>query len=876
MKNTHLTAFLFISLISFVFFSGCSGDEISKIMGGGAGNDTKKYSVSGTIFATDNSAIDSDVNDILAPFASNDDFGTAQGLPNPAVLGGYVNTTGTGDPGRFYDPDDPDVLGDINDFFRVRLTENQSIILYIADYVDAFSGIDIDLYLYDENKGQVQASEGSGPSEIVTVTSAGTYFIRVSAKAGASNYILTVGQPAIEASILDERLNDEFVPGDIIVSFKDDMHPFDNTNRMMENTTAFGMLLKAGANGRSQVLELNSENRQEVFASLGIQTSSMSRQLYQADDDITQLKLDTLRVIQALGKRPDIRYAEPNYIRHALFIPNDAYYDKQWHYPLINLPQAWDITKGSSHVVVAVVDTGILSGHPDIDNQRLRDGYDFISKTSISLDGDGIDPNPEDPGDDTQGGSSFHGTHVAGTVAAATNNAIGVAGVAGNVTIMALRVLGKGGGTSADIMEALKYAAALSNDSGILPSQKADIINMSLGGPSWSQAEQETIAAVRDQNVIIIAAAGNESSSTPSYPAAYEGVISVSAVDAVKKLAPYSNYGASIDVAAPGGNLSKDLNNDGYGDGILSTCGNDDSGDIQYVYNFSNGTSMAAPHMAGVVALMKSVNGDLTPVILDGLLADGWLTEDIGPSGRDDSFGHGLIDAYKAVAAVEDKIPSLVIVNPASLNFSSSEDSLSIKVDKIGDDPIIVQTMFGSADWLSVFPQSVDESGFGIYTVAVDRTGLPDGPYYGTLFCDSDQNDVGIPVSMEVGDITVVGDSGYHYVLLLDAYTFAWAGQEEVSAINGLYPFTFAKVPSGKYIVFAGTDSDNDLYIGDSGEAVGAYISLDQPRVITVKEHVSGLNFTTSFNLNLPAGASELKRNIPFPIKRNDIKTDYD
>jgi serine protease len=623
---------------------------------------------------------------------------------------------------------------------------------------------------------------------------------------------------------------------------------------------------------------LNSQNRQQVFAFLDIQAAELNRRLYRTEDETTQLKLDTLRVIQALKTKPGIRYAEPNYIRQALFVPNDTYYGRQWHYPLINLPQAWDITRGSTEVVVAVVDTGILSSHPDIDSLRLTDGYDFISDPSIARDGDGIDPDPEDPGDDMQGGSSFHGTHVAGTVAAATDNSTGVAGVAPNVRIMPLRVLGKGGGTSADIIQALEYAAGLANDSGTLPGRKADIINMSLGGPSRSQAEQEVITAVRGKGIVIVAAAGNSASSLPSYPAAYDGVVSVSAVDAAKNLAPYSNFDDSIDAAAPGGNLSKDVNNDGYGDGVLSTSGDDSSGVISSTYSFSNGTSMAAPHMAGVVALMKSVYPMLKPAEVDALLAGGHITQDLGAPGRDNEFGYGLIDAYLAVAAVQKGIiPSALIVSPPSLNFKASLDGLSITAETIGtDSDIFLQSAQSDADWLSISPDVVDDDGFGAYTVSVDRTGLPDGPYYGTLFFDSNQNDVEIPVSMQVGNTAVAGDSGYHYILLLDAATFEWVDQLEVGAIDGRYPFTFRNLPAGEYVVFAGTDSDNDYVIGDAGEAFGAYISLDQPRVITLRDPVSEINFTTSFIVNLPAGAFELNRTPLFLMKRTGISTDYE
>ena len=877
-NQTGLMKRLSIALISLFLLSGCSGDEINKLLGND--DETKRYSVSGTIYATDNSAIDSDVNDPYAEYASNDDMGSAQHLPNPVVLGGYVNTDGYGEPGRFYDPLDPGIRGDTNDFYTALLTDNQAITLYIADYDDAIYGIDIDLFLYDEANDLVQSSEGVNAFESLTVPSSGTYFIEVRALRGASNYILTIGEPATEATRLDARLQDAFVPGEVIVSFQENMASTNDISRSLQDTqTYLGMKVKDYVPGTLQVLGFDAQTREQVFSALGIQTAVMDRQTNQAEDDVTQLKLDTLRVIQALNNRPDIRYAEPNYFRYPLFSPNDTHYTKQWHYPLINLPQAWDITQGSDEVVVAVIDTGILSNHPDIQGQLSAGGYDFISKPSISLDGDGIDPDPEDAGDDMQGGSSFHGTHVAGTIAAATNNATGVAGVAPNVKIMVLRVLGKGGGTSADIIEALKYAAGLENKSNTIPLKKADIINMSLGGASGSQAEQDTITAVRNQGVIIIAAAGNDFSSTPSYPAAYDGVVSVSAVDAAKTLAPYSNYGATIDVAAPGGNLSVDLDNDGYRDGVLSTSGDDTSEDIAYVYNFANGTSMASPHMAGVVALMKSVLPGLTPALLDMLLSGGNITQDIGTPGRDNQYGHGLIDAYKAVTAFNEGIPAALFVTPLTLNFGASLTELSIKAEQVGTDgeSIVLEPPISAADWLSISAdENVNENGIGTYTVTVDRIGLSNGPYYATLVFDSDHNDIEVPVAMEVGDLTAVGDSGFHYILLLDADDFSWVDQVEVSASNGVYPFSFTEVPSGRYIVFAGTDSDNDYYIGDSGEATGAFISLDQPSIITLKNHVSGINFSTSFNLKLPAAVSALNDHAFIPVKRLGIIDEFD
>ena len=189
-------------------------------------------------------------------------------------------------------------------------------------------------------------------------------------------------------------------------------------------------------------------------------------------------------------------------------------------------------------------------------------------------------------------------------------------------------------------MQAVLFAAGLGNDSGTLPAKRADIINLSLGGPSGSDYEQDIYNQVRDAGVIVVAAAGNSGNSSLNYPAAYSGVISVSSVTQAKTLAYYSSYGSTISVAAPGGDTRS-----GSAGGVWSLMGDDlNFTPVQagyYNYDSYQGTSMASPHMAGVVALMKSAYPALQPNDLDSLLACGLITEDLGLVGRDNSFGYG-------------------------------------------------------------------------------------------------------------------------------------------------------------------------------------------------------------------------------------------
>ncbi|NEP14570.1 MAG: peptidase S8 [Symploca sp. SIO2C1] len=285
--------------------------------------------------------------------------------------------------------------------------------------------------------------------------------------------------------------------------------------------------------------------------------------------------------------------------------PNDPYYNKQWNLHNINIESAWDETKGSG-ITVAVIDTGITAV-PDLRDTKLVEGYDFVN--------DKVDAS------DDQG----HGTHVAGTIAQSTNNGYGVAGVAYEASLMPLKVLGaSGGGTVADIAEAIHFAA----DNG------ADVINMSLGGAGESQVMAEAIDYAYNKGVVIVAAAGNANSNSASYPARYSHVIGVSAIDAVGDKAPYSNFGAGVDISAPGGS---------EGGKILQNTIDPQTGEP--VFAGFQGTSMAAPHVAGVAALIKAA-GITEPDEVLAVLQQSTRTVEEDPLNH---FGAGHLDAANAV-----------------------------------------------------------------------------------------------------------------------------------------------------------------------------------------------------------------------------------
>jgi serine protease len=327
---------------------------------------------------------------------------------------------------------------------------------------------------------------------------------------------------------------------------------------------------------------------------------SQSEHLYTIKGDRTLL--DKLR---GSSLSQDTEAIEPNYIYRTSVAPNDPQYSKQWHLHNIHAERAWEDNRGKG-ITVAIIDTGV-SKVPDLANTEFVPGYDFVNDKATADDDNG------------------HGTHVAGTVAQSTNNNYGVAGIAYEAKIMPLKVLSSsGGGTIGDIAEAIRFAA----------DNKADIINMSLGGGGESQVMKDAIDYAYSKGVVIIAAAGNENNNSASYPARYAHVIGVGATDAQGERAEFSNYGAGVDISAPGG---------GNGSKIWQETIDPDTNTP--IISGLQGTSMAAPHVAGVAALIKST-GVTAPDEIFAVLQQSVRQIEQDPQNY---YGAGQLDAAAAV-----------------------------------------------------------------------------------------------------------------------------------------------------------------------------------------------------------------------------------
>lgn len=415
----------------------------------------------------------------------------------------------------------------------------------------------------------------------------------------------------------------------------------------------------------------------ERGAKLGlVRQMGIGAHVFKLDRALSLAEMETLAQ-QIRDDDAEVEYAEPDLKMYPLLTPNDTSYAQQWDLfeatAGIRAPQAWDLATGTG-VVVAVIDTGIRP-HADLSGQTVA-GYDMINDAVVANDGNGRDADPSDPGDwsaanecaagDPGSNSSWHGTHVAGTIAAKTNNALGIAGIAYNAKIQPLRVLGKCGGYTSDIADAITWSSGGTVSGVPANATPAKVLNLSLGGGgACGTTSQTAINGARSRGASVIVAAGNSNTNASnSTPANCSGVVTVAALDRYGARAYYSNYGNVVALAAPGGDTRSSASN-----GILSTlnAGTSTPGADNYAYY--QGTSMATPHVAGVAALLYSVKPSATP----DQIATALKSSARPFAGTCTSCGAGMLDAAAAIAAITSTYPTF---NEVEANNSTAAANL--------------------------------------------------------------------------------------------------------------------------------------------------------------------------------------------------------
>ena len=825
--------------------------------GGGSDSDSDLQSVnvalSGSIDIETGTRVDADNADALT--LNSTPRSAAQSLPQEYVLAGYVSAFNGAYPSI---PDFPSFAyaADPSDEFSMSLRTDQSVELQAFGTREGASALRLSL---SQGGSEVDSATTNGSTSQISVTntgSDGTYTVRVESQGQTPMlYVLsTAVNSSGQAKSFDWPAH-EFVEGEAIVALEASPDPVSAQTMMAQTNMVATQELAPGLWRVKAPVQAMAASGQSV-------------------------QMATLDWIRSLKQQRGIESATPNYRMQTMTPVDEPLYGaQQWHYGLLNGPTAWQLApQAGANVTVAVMDTGLYrasSGnwHQDINANvisPLPEGTDFVSEQFDNDGQPGRDNNPADPGNSV-GGSVYHGTHVAGTVAAVVNGS-GGGGVAFESTLLPVRVLGDGGsGSSADLLAALQWVAGPPSGQPL-----ADIVNLSLGGLPFIQSMQNAISNATNRGVIFVAAAGNSSTSTESYPAAFDDVFAVSAVDGAGELASYSNFGTWVDLAAPGGDASRDGNGDGRGDVVVSTSVINGS---EETYIGLQGTSMAAPHVSGVLALMKGENAALDYEDINGFLMAGDLTvADCGSQNcpRTEQLGWGLLDASKAASAAQaTPIRDLLTATPAVVSLSSEgARTASVALEVYGDNPstVTINSVSEPPAWLSIdsAPASSDSGTSFDISVSLNLEALEPGVSERTTIeveyqGDSQTRTLEIPVVGQQVTDQQARDAGRHFVLLVspepDGGFFQTEAQTNVVAENGQYRFVFEpddgvppkelnEVSPGNYILVAGSDLDNDGLICHGGEACAEYpvAGLRQEITISAGNPIEGIRMTTSYS----------------------------
>jgi serine protease len=874
----------------------------------GTGAVPETITIAGVLSVNSGLLIDADTNDPRQVVTADNNTCAASQFANaPAVIGGYVTQISTGKNGdRFA------ITTDKFDVYRTTLSAGSTIELTTGSFNPSAASADI-LYLgllSSDCKTYLQSAAEDLGTKTIVVAQTGSYYLVVYAIKGGSSYVVRLLPPATGIQSTKSTIEftaPSFIDNQVVVSKSESVDletTLSNLSRRQggvfsrSSRTVSGLVNSKDSQGqfRSEVQEyfqemsiplgeindygatalvkidrrtaaaaLREEARARAQATVTggsptarrIEDSRSVAEVLGAKFASEELKnyLEMSEVAQDLARKVGAKRGELNIIQSTQSTGDPEAYKQRWHYDAIKLSQALalQLAAPKSDVVVAVIDSGVYSAHPDLSTQSVP-GYDFIEDLANAIDGDGRDANPDDPGQALDFGDvDYHGTHVAGTVAAAADNGIGgygVAGAGGKTKVMNLRVCGQRDCAISDTVNAIRFAAG-QTVAGVRAARKADIINMSLGGANpCLQAYQDAINVARAAGVIVVAAAGNdyEEGNPSSSPANCSGVVAVGAIGPDGKRAHYSQVQEYVDVAAPGGDwlrieFQQPQVFSSWAAGKLRSSIDTRSP----AHNSISGTSMASPHVAGVAALMRSVWPAMTPADFDSALVAGKLTTLVsGVTAKTKEYGYGLVDAAKSVAyALEKKqsggtVQSYVTADPAALDFGSTGTTLALNIRKFGNAAVRDVSPLVSVKWLRVVRSSSSATS-DTYVLSVDRAGVVPGAYSVILrVTDTLGLTQDVAVTMRVAGSTATSSSGAPvYVLVWDALSQKTVAFVQVDS-STLDARSFNLTPlksTSNYLLIAGSDSDNDRFICEVGDLCSAW---------PIDEKLSGVSSSVS------------------------------
>ncbi|MEO1042934.1 MAG: S8 family serine peptidase [Pseudomonadota bacterium] len=869
-----------------LLLAGCSGGGGSD--GGSADPTSTVLTVSGVLLSDPILDVDSDINDPEAIPQTNDSIITAQTIAAGSEVRGYVTAEATDDD----DSDDNFALfNDESDFYEATISAGQSLVMTFSDYQTTNpAAVDLDLYLYDQSGNLVNGSILiASPTEQVTVSQSGSYFIEVNAFRNSSNYSLALTEAAQTGPQSSAQVNLASMAPRRATAMRDDISAFSNVlQSMTASTPATASTLASKGRDRPRSMwvtetELPLSKRGALSGQFPLASVLGANGNDQPSDDRHHQKLALLRHIKQTNSLAGDDVVRPyHYPRYSAAAPQDP--DLQWNLPAIEWQEALTEVELSAPAIgrplIAVIDSGVFSSHPKI-APVLTDARDFVPRF---IDGDAIDdalalsqggnaaeaddnvelndPNPDDC-------YVFHGTHVASIATApSAGGTIDGTNMDGVVPFSDLMMLKVGNSNSpdcafivGDVAGAIRYAAGLPNSSGVLPARAADVIAMAFGGPEPDPATEAAIEEAVAAGVILVAAAGNAGQFFPSpeYPAAFNDVFAVAATDINNNRVEYSSFYPEVEIAAPGGNGQFDTNGDGEVDAIIGAIASLNGAETAFDADYAlyQGTSMSVPHVAAGFALMKAIYPELDTEEARSVLEEGFLTIDIDAEGRDDNTGFGLMSLKKmvdtAIALRDDTlvVPSDFRVTPSTLTLGNVTASATFTISRSG----AVDFTISSVTTNSISAPSgavsdpaaflIDADGFGSYEVLINRTDVAPGAYNAEIAVTSSEGTTKtVPLSFDVpAQSTSASTAPTRVILQRENSPGSFTNVTTIVAGTGAgSTVTFSALDPGNYRVLYTTDMDNDGQICDGGELGGSFPGGDCQSTDTISVIASNTN----------------------------------
>lgn len=771
-------------------------------------NETE-FEVSGIAYASKYLEIDGDIPNVeyLVNDNSNNFVSTAQEITNPTLITGFTGHS-----------------GDTGDLYKISTSSNMYVNLDVVDFLSGSKDLDLSIWNSDGSSRIYTYTSGSTEfNETINLPSSGTYLIYVKPIIGSSKYYLAVGQRLTNQSLSSAASTSEDYVKNEIISYL----PFEETLRKKGKSLFSQKKI-------TQLLTKYALPKNLVESTVGLKKIQPKYLINHMKNELTlahsselmhsERQLDYLGHWKAKEKmreiNPSASYELNYYVKKMSVFSADPLYSYQWNLRQIKLDTALNaIGQEVKNIAVAVVD----SGSPSLNSAAwsgsnfISGGYDFVASTSNG-DEDGIDNDPTDPEAVTLGSS--HGTHVATTIGL-KNDGVGLNGMA--VKVLPLRVFPVGeGATSYDINQAILYAAGLPNDSGLVAPTAAPVkvINLSLGGSGTYDCS--IFADVAAQGISVVAASGNDGDEAPgtyNYPASCPDVISVGATNSLDERAYYSQYNNMVDISAPGGQGDIDADADGVADEVQAYLNDSDIGGL-------SGTSMASPTVAGGIALLYAIDSGMTPSKINSFIQNGYITDDLGASSYDNEFGFGRLNLSKAVENTLDNIGTNTVTymytEQSSVDFGNASTQVDITLKKVGASALSVTSLAADDVAGLSYTSTVDGEGVGIYTIYVDRAGIPNGEFQNRLYFNlSDSSKISIGAYYKVGADKTRPNLGKAYIgLYNDSDEVLAAGALD---FDGYLSFVANDIVDGNYYFIVSTDIDNDDSICGYGELCEYY-----------------------------------------------------